>query len=280
VRFNPFVPFISVIMNHRDHRKILVIDGKIAFNGGMNIGDEYINRKKRFGVWKDTGVRLKGEAVTSFTMMFIESWNSFCKKDERITGLADFSSAPLLEERAGLVVPYGDTPLDNEPLSENIYIDILNQAKDYVYIFTPYLIISEKMTYALKMAAKRGVDVRIATPGIPDKRMVYRLTRSYYRYLLPSGIKIYEYTPGFLHAKNFLSDDKIAVVGTINMDFRSLHLHFECATLMYKTSTIADIKQDMLETFEVSKQVSQAKKKREFWHELVDAILHLFAPML
>ena len=285
MRFNPIVPFISPFLNNRNHRKILVIDGHTGFNGGINIDDQYINLNDFLGVWKDTGVRLKGEAVWSFTLMFIETWNTFSKKgNERIDdynmykGVEINNPEPCLTNK-GLVIPYGDTPLDSERLGENIYIDILSKAQQYVYIFSPYLIISEKMIYALQMAAKRGVDVKIVTPGTPDKWIVHRLTRSYYRDLLKAGVRIFEYTPGFLHAKSFVCDDEIAVVGSINLDYRSLYLHFECATLLYKSDAIADIKDDALKTIADSREIILGKKKL-FFHELLDAFLHLFAPLM
>jgi len=279
IRFNPIVPFISLFMNNRDHRKILVIDGHTAFNGGINISDEYINLTSPFGVWKDTGVRLRGDAVWSFTLMFIEMWDTFCKKCERIDDYEFYKCETEVGTADGLVLPYGDSPLDRERLGENIYIDILNQAKNYVYIFTPYLILSEKMIYAIQMAAKRGVDVRIVMPGIPDKKIVYRLSRSYYMYLFESGARVYEYTPGFMHAKSFVSDDEIAVVGTINLDYRSLYLHFECATLLYRTNAIENIKADVLRTIAQSREVVHDGKKH-IWCEAADAILHLFAPLM
>lgn len=283
VRFNPLRPKLLMFMNNRDHRKICVIDGRTAYNGGSNIGDEYINIQQRFGTWKDTGVRLHGHAVWSFTLMFIEMWDVFCQKDERINDYEPYRFCDFVNvnhEKDGLVLPYGDSPLDNEQLGENIYIDMLNQAQDYVYIFTPYLIISETMTYALKMAASRGVDVRIITPGIPDKKLIFRLTRSYYRYLLEAGVKIYEYTPGFMHAKSFVSDDKMAVVGTINLDYRSLYLHFECATLIYGAKVIHEIKKDALETIALSHEVMIKKTRMSLLGRFVDSILHLFAPLM
>jgi len=281
VRFNPMTPVLSMFMNNRNHRKMLVIDGNTAFNGGINISDEYINQDNRLGVWKDAGVRLKGEAVLSFTHMFVKIWNAFCRSGERITDHMSYKSNEDFSSLSdGVVMPYDDSPLNTEQLGENVYIDILNQAKNYVYIFTPYLIISEKMIYALKMAAKRGVDVRLVTPGIPDKKIVHRLTRSYYLYLLKSGVRIYEYSPGFLHAKNFVSDDEIAVVGTINLDYRSLYLHFECATLLYNSSTVKDIRDDALKTMEESREILPETKKRRFWGGLADALLRLIAPLM
>ncbi|MDF2801616.1 MAG: cardiolipin synthase, partial [Anaerocolumna sp.] len=230
IAFNRFRPILSLVMNNRDHRKILVIDGTTAFNGGINLADEYINKKDRFGHWKDSGLKLTGDAVQSFTFMFLEMWNAFYKtkdsyEDYIITSL-DLSKS----DSVGFVQPFSDTPFDNETTSENVYIELLSQAKKYVYIFTPYLIIDDEMKYALTMAAKRGIDVRIVTPGIPDKKIVYRLTRSNYAPLIKSGVRIYEYTPGFIHAKSYVCDDELAVVGTINMDYRSLYLHFECGT--------------------------------------------------
>ena len=282
VRFNPLRPKLLMFMNNRDHRKIIVIDGHTAYNGGTNIADEYINIKSRFGDWKDTGLRLRGEAVWSFTLMFIEMWDIFCQPGQRINDYESYRyDAPFEVEDDGVVLPYGDSPLDSEQLGENIYIDLLNQAQHYVYIFTPYLIISENMVYALKMAAKRGVDVRLVTPGTPDKKLVFRLTRSYYRFLLEAGVKIYEYTPGFMHAKSFVSDDKLAVVGTINLDYRSLYLHFECATLLYDAKVIAEIKKDAIDTISVSREIPVVTKGRKtLIGSFVDAILHLFSPLM
>ena len=279
VRFNPLRPILLMFMNNRDHRKIIVIDGYIAYNGGANIGDEYINITQHLGTWKDTGIRLRGDAVWSFTLMFIEMWDTFCQVEERINDYEAYRvSIPNNFQSDGLVLPYGDSPLDNEQLGENVYIDMLNQAQDYIYIFTPYLIISENLISALRMTAKRGVDVRIVTPEIPDKKLVFRLTRSYYRFLLEAGIKIYEYSPGFMHAKSFVCDDKLAVVGTINLDYRSLYLHFECATLIYDAKVINEIKKDALETIELSREVEI--RKTSLLGQFVDAILHLFAPLM
>jgi len=210
-------------------------------------------------------------------------WDTFCRVEERISAHGLYKSTDDIPiETDGLVLPYGDSPLDRIQLGENVYIDILNQAEHYVYIFTPYLIISEKMIHALRLAADRGVDVRIVTPGIPDKKFVNRLTKSYYTYLLKAGVKIYEYTPGFMHAKSFVSDDRVAVVGTINLDFRSLYLHFECAVLLYESSVINDIKADALDVLDQSKEIvyAQVKKRKAFILELVDAVLHLFAPLM
>ncbi|MCL1842509.1 MAG: cardiolipin synthase [Defluviitaleaceae bacterium] len=284
LRFNPMVPFLLLFMNNRDHRKILVVDGNAAFTGGINISDEYINLKQPYGIWKDTGIRLRGEAVWSFSLMFIEMWDTFCRQDERITEYEIYRSRPSCAENQyptdGFVLPYGDTPIDREQLGENVYVDILTQAENYVYIFTPYLIISEKLISALQLAAKRGVDIRLITPGIADKKLVFRLTRSYYRYLLEAGVKIYEYSPGFLHAKGMVCDDKIAVVGTINLDYRSLYLHFECAVLLHNVSVIKDIRDDALRAAQQGKEVLPGPEKWRLWSDLLDAVLHLFAPLM
>ena len=282
LRFNPMLPVLLLFMNNRDHRKITVIDGRTAFTGGINISDEYIGEKVRFGIWKDTGIKLQGEAVWSFTLMFIEMWDTFCKTEERIN---DYESYKVEHEENidtdGFIIPFGDSPLEQERLGENVYMDILNQAEHYCYIFTPYLIISEKMIQALQMTAKRGIDVRIVTPGIPDKKIVHRLSRSYYRNLIESGVRIYEYTPGFLHAKSFVCDDNVAVIGTINLDYRSLYLHFECAALLYGAGVIDAMKEDAVQTLSESKEILlDGNGKRRFASELFDAVLHLFAPLM
>ncbi len=281
--FNRLVPLVSVVMNNRDHRKIMVIDGNTAFTGGINLADEYINKTVKFGHWKDSGVMLKGAAVWNFTCMFLDMWNSFRSTDK------DFDCfKPQPEELAsiasdGFVLPFSDSPLDGETVSVNVYIDILYQAKKYVYIFTPYLAISDELHLALCFAAKRGVDVRIVLPGIPDKKIAYRLTRSYYHPLMTAGVRLYEYTPGFIHSKSYVCDDELAVVGTINMDYRSLYLHFECGVLMYGSKVIEEIKQDALNTFEVSHEVQWEDNNKgpflNFLGGLFDSVLRVFAPL-
>lgn len=281
--FNRFVPFVSAVMNHRDHRKIMVIDGHTAFTGGLNIADEYINRVVRFGHWKDSGIMLKGAAVWSFTVMFLEMWNSFRHTDKEFSQfLPDVYEIDDIDSD-GFVQPFSDSPLDGETVSLNVYLDILSQAKDYVYIFTPYLSISDELRLALCQAAKRGVDVRMVLPGIPDKKLTYRLTRSYYRPLWQAGVKIYEYSPGFLHSKSYVCDDEIAMVGTINMDYRSLYLHFECGVLMYKNSAITSIKDDALRTFSMSREVHAWDRDKGFFLNslgaLLDSVLRVFAAL-
>lgn len=278
--FNRFVPAVSLVMNNRDHRKITVIDGKVGFTGGINISDEYINAKERFGHWKDTGLMLKGSGVFNLTLMFLEMWNAFNKDGDNY---ADFIPSAFEEKGGGsdgYVLSFSDSPLDNESVGESVYTDMLYQAKDYIYITTPYLAIDSELQTALCMAAKRGVDVRMITPGIPDKKLVYRLTRSYYPTLLRAGVKIYEYTPGFIHAKSFVCDDKLCVVGTINMDYRSLYLHFECGTLMYNNPEIKQIKKDDLDTMEKCRKVELSDMKTNFLGELLDSFLRSIAPLL
>lgn len=280
IAFNRFIPIISMVMNNRDHRKIMIIDGNTAFTGGINLADEYINAVPRFGFWKDTGVMLRGDGVWSFTVMFLEMWNSFRPTDRDFDNFRPTAAPPASD---GFIQPFCDSPLDGETVSVNVYLDILAQARDYVYIFTPYLAVSDELQLALCSAAKRGVDVRIVLPGIPDKKVAYRLTRSYYGPLLRAGVRLYEYTPGFIHAKSYVSDDEIAVVGTINMDFRSLYLHFECGVLMFESSGIEELKKDAFETFGVSREVRPEDRAKgsvkSFLGALLDSILRVFAPL-
>ena len=278
VVFNKLKPIIAVIMNNRDHRKIMVIDGNIAFSGGMNIADEYINEKERFGHWKDNGIMVKGEATWNFTVMFLKVWNSYKDEDKDFTVFR-----PTIKETAkedGYVIPYGENPLDDEIVGENIYLNIINQAKKYVYIFTPYLIIDNEMISALTLASKRGVDIRIVNPGIPDKKLVNTLTHAYYEDLIKEGVKIYEYKPGFIHSKVFVCDDKIATVGTLNLDYRSLYLHFECGVYIYEAKVIEQIKKDAVETIENSHQVQIKECKVGFIKSLIQSVLKVFAPLM
>lgn len=277
--FNKVVPLLSLVMNNRDHRKIIVIDGHTAFNGGINLSDEYINEKERFGHWKDTGVKLIGEAVWNFTVMFLDMWNALKKTDGSVDEFRPhvYHKEPFKTD--GYVQPFADTPLDGESVAENVYLEIINQAKNYLYIFTPYLILDNEMKTALKLAAKRGVDVRLVTPGVPDKKVAYRLTRSNYLPLLTAGVKIYEYTPGFLHAKSYVCDDEFAIVGTINMDYRSLYLHFECGTFFYRSKAIMDLKKDTLNTIAKSRQVSLKDGRQGYIGSLFNAVLQILAPL-
>ena len=281
--FNPFRPLLNIVQNNRDHRKICVIDGHTGFTGGINLADEYINQKKRFGHWKDTAVMLKGEAVWNMTVMFLHMWNVINNSSEPIDHEAHMPHRFHPEPFAGngFAQPYSDTPLDGEIVGENVYLNIINRARKYVYICTPYLIIDNEMMTALCLAAKSGVDVRIMTPGIPDKKMVFLLTQSYYEQLLEAGVRIYEYQPGFLHAKSFVCDDEIAVVGTINLDYRSLYLHFENGVWFYKNNVIHDILDDFNQTLKYCDPISiEFCKNRNIVVRAFQSILRLFAPLL
>ena len=277
--FAPASPVVSTHYNYRDHRKILVIDGQTAFNGGVNLSDEYINQKMKFGHWKDTAVMIKGEAVKSFTLMFLQMWGMDGGKVEFDTFLA----YPTLEVRdaKGYVIPYGDRPLDEDQVGERVYMDMLNRALKYVHIMTPYLILDGEMETALKFAAERGVEVAVLLPGIPDKRIPYALAKTHYASLLESGVKIFEYTPGFVHAKVFVSDDREAVVGTINLDYRSLYHHFECATYMYGTDCIPQIEADFQATLAKCRQVTKETVRHEKWTmKLLGSLMKVAAPLL
>ena len=276
--FAPLEPFVSTHYNFRDHRKILVIDGHTAFTGGVNLADEYINRRVEYGHWKDTAVMLKGEAARSFTLMFLQLWGADLRSPEHDRLL----SAPVPERQAaGFVMPYSDSPLDNDRVGEQVYIDLLNRAKRYVHIMTPYLILDQQMENALCYAARRGVDVRIILPGIPDKKSAYYLAKTHFAALNAAGVKLYTYTPGFVHAKSFVVDDTEAVVGTINLDYRSLYHHFECALYMNGVDAVADIEADFLETQAMCAPVTLETIKAEKWTvKLAGFVLKTIAPLL
>ncbi len=276
--FSPFVPAVSVKLNNRDHRKIVVVDGKVAFTGGINLADEYINRKERFGYWKDAGICLKGDAVWSFTVMFLESWQLATKQEQEY--LRYKTEAPALPHTQGFVLPYGDAPGDHEAVGENVYLNLIHKAQRYLYICTPYLIVDNETLTALQLAAKSGVDIRIITPHIPDKWYVHLLTRAYYQQLVEYGVRIFEYTPGFIHSKTFVSDDEFATVGTVNMDFRSMYLHFECGVWMYGTPAAADVKRDFLQTQEQSQEIFPSDCKAKLPLRILRAVFRLFAPLL
>ena len=279
--FNPVRPVLNIILNNRDHRKILVIDGHTGFTGGINLADEYINEDVRFGHWKDTGVMLHGEGVWNLTVMFLQMWAVITRTRSHLPAYGPYIYHPEEFENDGFVQPYGDSPLDNEIVGENVYLNIINQAKRYVYICTPYLIIDNEMMTALCLASKKGVDVRIVTPGIPDKKMVFLLTQSYYEQLLEAGVRIFQYTPGFIHSKSFVCDDEIASVGTINLDYRSLYLHFECAVWMYRSRAVMQVKDDMEDTFPKCREISMKFcRSRNIFVRMAQSILRLFAPML
>ena len=275
--FNPFVPILSSRFNTRDHRKICVIDGNVGFTGGINLADEYINEKEKHGHWKDTAVLLRGEAVQGLTEMFLELWQFTCHETLE---LQDF----LPTERrtcSGYVQPYGDSPLDSCNLAEHVYMQILNHARRYVYITTPYLILDNEMLTAICLAAQSGVDVRIITPYVPDKWYVHMVTRSHYKQLLEAGVRIFEYTPGFIHAKMFVSDDTTAVVGTTNVDFRSFYLHFECGVAFYLSPVVAQVKDDILRTQNICEEITLEKVHAiKAPVRILRTLLRAFAPLM
>ena len=303
--FNPFTPNLSLRLNNRDHRKIMVIDGITSFTGGINLADEYINQRQRLGgYWKDTGIMLRGDATWSFVVMFLQFWQHLSDKPVdyetyRFKGaLASLHSGsdvgyskdtdadniknndvPIISD--GFVQPYADNPLFDEIVAENVYLNMIHRATNYIYITTPYLIVDHEMITALTLAARSGVDVRIITPRIPDKKAVFMMTRSFYEPLTQAGVKIYEYVPGFIHCKMMVADDRYAVVGSVNLDYRSLYLHFECATYLYRSRVISEIKEDLLDTIEQSEEMTyeyciKLNKPYRLWLSL----LRLYAPLL
>ncbi len=279
--FNPFIPVLSPVFNNRNHRKITIIDGKVAFTGGINLADEYINEKERFGHWKDNSIMVKGEAAWGFTLIFLSLWEFIYKNEEQISDFyPDFSQDHLVESQ-GYYQPYVDSPFDTETVGMNVYLNLINRAKKYVYITTPYLIVDNLLMEALCTAAKGGVDVRIIVPHKPDKWYVHAVTKSNYAQLIEAGVKIYEYTPGFIHSKTFVVDDLYSTVGTINLDYRSLFLHLECGVWMYKTTSVMEVYEDHIQTEALSQLVTLEEAKNITWLTKVGrATLAVFSPLL
>ena len=278
IPFNPFL-FIKSQLNNRDHRKLMVIDGKVAYSGGINLADEYINETHPFGKWKDIGFRITGEAVNSYAYMFAEFWNAF-SNDKIMADRMNVFEEEKEQATNGYILPYYDSPMGQEHVSNELFVEILSSATSYVWFYTPYLMLGDALYDAFIRAAKRGVDVRIIMPGIPDKKMVYRLSRSYYMDLLKAGVKIYEYTPGFVHAKALIADDKIAGIGTVNLDYRSLFLHFECNAVFYKADIIGELKKDYLATQNESREKTEGDIKRGLLYRFGNNVLRLIAPLL
>ena len=279
----PFNPLLALkgTANYRDHRKMLIVDNEIAYSGGINLSDRYINLEHPYGHWKDTGFRLTGEGVHSFTHMFLTFWNAFALKKGEVgtpmPALQDSAEAP--RETDGYVLSYYDSPLEHDATSNQLFIDLLSQSTDYAWFFTPYLMLGDDLMAAMLAAARRGVDVRIIMPGIPDKKLIFRMSRSFYQVLLNGGVKIYEYTPGFVHAKSFVSDDRVATIGTVNLDYRSLFLHFENNSLFYRSGIVEKIKEDFLATQTLCSAVQPYDKKRYSRRWAVDGLLRIFAPL-
>ena len=277
--FNPVMPVLNLFMNHRDHRKITVVDGKVGFTGGYNLADEYFDREHPFGHWKDTGLKLEGEAVRSFTAMFLEMWSVAARQTEDFAPYLNIRHC--LPQAEGFVQPYADNPLGKERSAENVYLNLISRAKKSLYFITPYLIITDEMRSALTLAAKRGVDVRIITPGIPDKKTVYSVTRSYYAGLASQGVRIFEYTPGFCHAKQCICDGEIASIGTSNLDYRSLYLHFENNVLLYGCDAVRQIARDFENLFPQCREVTERYRSgRTAILRTWQCILRLFAPLM
>ena len=278
--FHRFQPVPTGTLNNRDHRKICCIDGVTAFTGGVNLADEYINKRERFGHWLDCGIKVRGRAAYSFTQMFLSMWDYI--RHEEDDPVAFRPTAEALEGIGddGVVQPYCDSPADDEPVGETVYINMLSRAKKYVYICTPYLVVDNEIMNALTSAAKCGVDVRMICPHIPDKWYVHLVTRSYYAPLMKAGVRIYEYTPGFIHSKTFVCDDDYGICGTINLDYRSLFLHHECAVWMYKSSAIADMKASFLETLEKCEEITRESYRRPWYVRLGQSLLRVLAPLM
>lgn len=276
--FNRFRPSLDVFMNYRDHRKICIIDGNVGFTGGINLADEYINAYEKHGHWKDTSIMLKGDAVWSLTILFLQMWgNTLSENDIDFEAYKPTKSYPT----DGFVQPFGDSPIDSDLIGENTYMNIINNAKEYVYIQTPYLILDHEMTTALCLAAQSGIDVRIITPHIPDKWYVHAVTRANYAELVRAGVKIYEYTPGFIHAKTIVSDDTYAIVGTTNFDFRSFYLHFECGVFLFRASTVLDVRNDFLQTQQLSEEITENDcEKVKLPVRILRALLRVFSPLM
>ena len=279
-QFSRIQPILSSHQNNRDHRKICVIDGRVAFTGGINLADEYINEKERFGHWKDTAIMLEGEAVQSFTMMFLQMWNVLERRPDDYSRYLTPKSKEFKRE-LGYVLPYADSPFDRKNPGEQVYLHILNHAKKYVHIMTPYLIIDDDMLSTLKYVAECGIEVIIIMPHIPDKWYAFTVAKTYYETLMRSGVQIYEYTPGFVHAKVFVSDNDTATVGTINLDYRSLYHHFECGAFIYNNPAVWDIEKDFQETLQKCQSVTKEDlRKRSLFDKIAGRVLRLVAPLM
>lgn len=278
--FSPVKPILSTYYNYRDHRKITVIDGQVAYTGGVNIADEYVNKRQRFGHWKDTALRLDGSAVQTLKALFLTMWS--------VTGVDDpadmdryLQEKPQKKKSESLVLPYANSPLTYHKVAENVYLHLLNTSTDYVYIMTPYLILDDELVRAMTFAARRGVDVRIIMPGIPDKQYAFDIATTYFKPLLDAGVRIFRYTPGFVHAKIYVSDAKQAVVGTINTDYRSLYQNFENGVYLYKNLEVLKIEQDFEVTQALSEEVTlESLSKMPMFHRLGGYLFSLIGPLM
>lgn len=278
--FSKMYPIVSTYLNNRDHRKVVVIDGKCGYTGGINLADEYINEIERFGHWKDCGLRLEGEAVEGLAILFLNMWNA-AGRETVVEDYEPYLSTVSSGGDDGYYVPFSDNPTDDERTCKNIYLDMVNNAKDYVYAMTPYLIVDNEIISALQNAAKKGVDVRIGLPHIPDKKVAFILAKNHYKELIKYGVKIFEYTPGFVHSKTWLADGKIAVVGTINLDYRALYQNFECGVLVYGSDSLKTIKEDFDEFFEIGQRVTEEDvENMKTSTKILGGLLKPFAPLM
>lgn len=279
--FAPIVPFLSTTQNNRDHRKIVVIDGKVAFTGGVNLADEYINQVERFGHWKDVAVKITGDAVRSFTIMYLQMWNV---SEQGSENYETYVKNVVYEQSLchdGFVIPYGETPTRSTEVGKTVYQSIINGSAKYVHIMTPYFIVGREFLDCMRYAAHRGVKVSMILPHIPDKKVVYYIARTFYPELLRAGIKVYEYMPGFVHAKVFVSDDQCATVGTINLDYRSFYHHFECGAYFYDNSVVAGVEEDFQKTLLQCQEITMDYyKKIPLYQKLIGRVSKLVAPLL
>lgn len=277
--FNP-LSMISTKLNNRDHRKIMVIDGQVAYSGGVNIADEYVNEVVKYGHWKDIGFRLEGGGVAGYNYMFVEFWNAFCPEKLDKIDINVLKDRSVCNEEDGYIITYYDSPQHEFHLSNELFCSILENANKYVWFYSPYLIIGDLLRNAIRRARARGVEINLIVPGVPDKKIINRLTKSYYYYLIEYGVNIYEYTPGFVHAKAVLTDDEVCAIGTVNLDYRSLFLHYECEAIFYKSKVYEDLKADYLDTLKKSKKIGMEDINTNFFSLLFDAFLRVIAPLM
>lgn len=279
--FAPIIPFLSTAQNNRDHRKIIVVDGQVAFTGGVNLADEYANIIEIYGRWKDVGVKIEGRAVMSMTRMFIQNWNLYGSSDLEYDKYLAKDPNRVKLGHDGFVIPYGDMPTSKYELGKDVYEDMFVHSNEYIHVMSPYFIVDREFLENIRFASHRGIDVKLILPHIPDKKIAFAIARSFYAELLDAGVKIYEYTPGFVHAKMVVSDDKKAAVGSINLDYRSFYHHFECGLYMHKCSAIKDIEADFNKTLEECQEVTLEYYKNIPWiSRAVGRIFRLLAPLM
>ena len=280
--FTPLIPFFSTEQNNRDHRKIVIVDGEVAYTGGVNISNEYMNygSKNRFEYWKDNAIRIEGPAIQNFMMMFLQTWGVRTKTDDDYDRYINFPF-PQKQQAAGLIIPYGDDAFNKEDIAEDVYLYIISNAKKYVYITSPYMIIDNQMQEALIFAAHRGVNVTVMVPSVPDHFFTFCIGKTFLKTLCDEGVNVYTYEKGFIHEKTFICDDKVATVGSVNLDYRSLFYHFECGAFMYDMPVISDIKADFESSLgDCRKMNDENYKKIPSYKRVIGRVLRLFAPLI